>query len=268
MNSLILFFVMQPLHMNNPELKDAVIQQADGFHVREKWSALNPSRGVFDFRWLDAQFDRAGRLNRYITLGIYEGTNSPTWLNVRKLGNGVPVPWDSRVVLANRAMIGELGKRYAGSNILYGVHISSPATEESMEFHFNIKDYRIVPVWKESIDAYAVAFPNSRLILDIAMIPDSRGEYTTQIVDYAKSRIGLRLVLIHCSLKASTDVNAPHHKFVTNFHANGGIVGFEMVGPSGNARFGGPFQTAIDKGTVAGASFFQIYQGDIQFIRR
>ena len=269
------YFVMQPLHGNNPPLADSVLASPAlaGVHLRDKWSLVEPTRTANSFTWLDGQLARARALNKKATLGIYAGTNSPAWLGVRKI-SGAPVPWDAGVVSSFTAMVADLGDHYRDNPTIAAVHMSSPATYESMEMHLaggvytasGYSDAKIIDVWRRSIDAYAAAFPSTALVLDLAMVPDSRGAVTFAVLDYAQATLGDRLNVIHCSLKASTNTNAPHHQAVLGAHAEGTRIGFEMVGPSNDARFGGTFSQAIAIGSAAGASWYQIYQYDVSKI--
>jgi hypothetical protein len=270
------YFVMQPLHGNNPELSNNVISspKLSGVHIREKWSLLEPNKTTNSFTWLDQQINRAKSLGKQVTLGIYEGTNSPNWVTTKRV-NGAPLPWDTNTVDAHLAMVAALGQHFNGNPTISAVHISSPASYESMEMHLSsgmynnsgYSDAKIIDVWKKSIDAYAKAFTNVALVLDVAMVPNSRGAVTNAVIDYAQAKLGEQINFIHCSLKASTSLTAPHHLAVVNAHKEGSRIGFEMVGPSSDrSRFGGTFAQAINIGNTAGASWYQIYQGDIQYI--
>lgn len=262
-------FVMQPLHGNNPELSNKVISKASlaGMHVRDKWSLVEPQRDGYSFVWLDQQIARAASFNKQVTLGIYAGTNSPSWLHVRK-ASGIPLPWDHRTVTAFTDMVKVLGARYNSNPSIYAVHMSSPATYESMEMHLPSSlegDSRVFGVWKAAIDAYNQAFPSKQLVLDIAMIPDSRGATTKAVDEYARSVLGNRFTAIHCSLKANTNVNAPHHREILRLHQEGVTIGFEMACPSTDSvRFGGTFDQAISIGNAAGAAWYQVYQADVK----
>jgi hypothetical protein len=46
-------------------------------------------------------------------------------------------------------------------------------------------------------------------------------------------------------------------------HSEGVRIGFEMVAPSTDSRFGGTFAQAIAIGDAAGSSWYQIYQLDV-----
>jgi hypothetical protein len=265
------FYLMQGLHQQN--VRDDVLASPEisGIHLRDQWSLLEPDALTNSFDWLDSQVDRATALGKNVSLGIYAGISSPTWLNV-PLYNSVPLPWDPTVLAAHNAMVADLGAHFSDENAITAVHISSPATTRSLEMFLpeglitvpGYSDQKIIDVWKSSIDAYAEAFPNKTLVLDVAMAPDARGAITDAVMDYAATTLGDRINFIHCSLKATTSPTAPHHQRVVAERLAGASIGFEMVGLSSDTlRFGGSFADALAIGQAAGASWYQIYQSDI-----
>jgi len=265
------FYVMQAVHQQNVRDDVLATPQTSGIHLRDTWAFLEPAVATNSFSWLDDQVSRAKRLGKSVTLGVYTGIRSPTWLGV-PLVDGVPIPWDPVVNLAHQAMVADLGAHFGGDPAISAVHISSPAMSESLEMFLpdgltNVAGYtdqKIIDVWKSSIDAYASAFPNQALVLDVAMAPDADGDITDAVIDYAQTKLGDRINFIHCSLKATTSAVAPHHTRVVNAHREGSRIGFEMVSRSSDvSRFGGEFADALAIGQSAGAAWYQIYQSDI-----
>src|SRR4051812_20289889 len=168
-------------------------------------------------------------------------------------------------------MIAALGKKYASDPSVVAVHISGPATDASMEMHYpsglttakGYSDAAVIQSWDHAINSYAQAFPNTALVLDLAMVPDARGAVTNAVVDYARSTLGARANFIHCSLHATTSPDYGPQALVTSLGKQGYNIGFEMIGPSTNSgRFGGPFNAALSIGQAAGADWYQIYQPD------
>jgi hypothetical protein len=264
-------YVMQGLHQSNVSNSVLSSPVLSGIHLRDSWSLVEPAPLGESFDWLDGQILRAKILGKEVTLGIYAGVQSPTWLNV-PLCNGVPIPWDPLVQSAHSEMVAALGDHYRNESAIAAVHISSPATNRSLEMFLaeglttlpDYSDQKIIDSWKSSIDAYSDAFPNTSLVLDIAMVPDVNGAVTDAVTSYAQSVLGARANFIHCSLKATTSPAAPHQQTILGLHQAGSQVGFEMVSPSNDTtRFGGPFTDALAIGQVAGASWYQIYQSDI-----
>ncbi len=268
------FYVMQAVHQAN--VADGVLgmPQLAGIHLRDAWSLVEPTPSTNSYAWLDDQIARAKSLNKSVTLGIYAGTQSPTWLTA-PLISSVPLPWDTRVTTAFSAMVAELGAHYRSEAAISAVHITSPATNDSMEMYLpdgltstaGYTDQKIIDVWKSAIDSYANAFADKALVLDIAMVPDVSGAITDAVAAYALQTLGQRINFIHCSLKASTNPLAPHHETVVQLHEGGARIGFEMACPSTDTtRFGGTFAAALAIGQAAGASWYQIYQADVPAI--
>ena len=221
-------YVMQGLHQTN--VSDSVLSSPvlSGIYLRDAWSLFEPAPLAESFDWLDGQISRAKSLGKEVTLGIYAGVRSPTWLNV-PLCNGVPIPWDPLVQSAHNEMVAALGNRYRDESAIAAIHISSPATNRSLEMFLadglttlpDYSDQKIIDSWMSSIDAYSDAFPNTSLVLDIAMVPDVDGAITNAVTSYAQSVLGSRANFIHCSLKATTNPAAPHHQTVLALHQAG-----------------------------------------------
>jgi len=246
------FYAMQPLHTNNPELKDSVIAspQLAGVHVRDKWQLFEATPGKYDFSFFDAQLARINKLGKQVIGGLYAGVATDPKAN--DIGSF------TRAVAA-------LGARYDGRVAAW--HISAPqVTNESMEMYLPSSwkggDAAAISIWKQSIDAFAKAFPSTPLVLDIAMA-GKNGTITKAVDDYAWATLGAsRISYIVCSLKDTTNTSADHIQELVRMRDKGAHVGFEFVGPSGNSRFRN-FAKGLSIGQSLGGDFFQIYQGDI-----
>jgi hypothetical protein len=276
------YYCMTGLHSAN--VKDQILDSPTlaGFHVRDTWSYVEPTSSTEDWRYLDGQIARAKRLGKQVTLGIYCGVNSPDWIKtslgqppVQYIG-GAPVPWDTRVIAAHQMMVYALGQHYSGERTIAAVHLTSPATNQSLEMYYpngltSSKDYsdaRVITVWRDAIDDYDRAFPATALVLDVAMVPDSGGTVTNAVIDYARQTLGNRINFIHCSLHASTPSAAPVQQTIVALGRQGERIGFEMLCPSSDRqRFGGPFSKAVAIGDAAGAQWYQIYQSDVQYVQ-
>ena len=248
------FYVMQPLRGNNPPLTDKVVSspQLAGVHVRDKWQLVEPKKGQYDFTWLSDQLNRAARLGKKVTLGIYAGTATDPATND---------------IASFTQMVGSLGKTFGGNTAVAAVHISAPqVTNESMEMYLPSSwkggDAAAISIWKQSIDAFAKAFPSTPLVLDIAMA-GKNGAITKAVDDYAWATLGAsRISYIVCNLKDTTNTSADHIQELVRMRDKGAHIGFEFVGPSGNSRFRN-FAKGLSIGQSLGGDFFQLYQGDI-----
>jgi hypothetical protein len=268
------YYVMQAVHDQNVPDDVLISSKLRGIHVRDEWKQVEPSSNVMSFDWIDGQIARAREFGKEVTLGVYTGSNSPNWLGVAKV-DGVPLPWNPTVITAHTELVAALGNRYRNDPTVVAVHMSGTATNNSLEMHYPTgledhaayTDQKVIDSWKSAIDAYSAAFPNTALVLDVAMVPNDGGAVTYSVIDYARQVLGERANFIHCSLKASTQVTAAHHQTIVDLGADGARIGFEMVSPSiDTERFGGPFADALAIGEQAGAAWYQIYQADVPLL--
>jgi hypothetical protein len=253
-------YVMQAVHNQNVPDKTLSDSRLAGFHLRDSWNLFEPKLGVFDYTFYDSQLARAARLNKFVTLGLYAGEQShPKW------GNSP----DAFV-----QAVAALGKRYANNPWLTAVHFSAPqVTDGSMEMYepasWHGTDQQAIAIWERSISAYAAAFPNVALVLDLAMAPNAKGAVTKAVDEWARQVLGPRFEAIICNLKADTSLTAKHVQELERLHAEGVRVGGEMVSPSSDtSRFGGSFRTALSLGNSLGCQWYQIYQSDVQYLPR
>jgi hypothetical protein len=270
------YFVMQAVHNQNVPSSVLSSPQLSGIHIRDEWVLLEPAANSYSFAWIDGQVSRAAALHKQVALGIYAGNHSPHWTGAAWV-DGIPTPWDSRVVNSFDAMVGQLGQRYANNPAVVDVHMSSPATNDSMEMYLpsglksasGYTDQKIIGVWTSAIDAYNLAFPNTALTLDLAMVPDSRGAITKAVDEYARRVLGERFNAIICNLKATTSLTAPHYLEIMRLHNEGVRTGSEMASAStDSSRFGGPFSKALSIGRSYGSAWWQVYQADVPKIPR
>jgi hypothetical protein len=247
-------FVLQGVGITN--VSDDALRRAQGLSIRFDWQAV--ANG--DWRYVDSQVMRARRAGKPYMLRMIGGTA------------GTTPPWNTNAKENFARIVFEMGQRYGGDPLLYAVHLSSTANDESAEMHLanwvlnhrSYSDQRIIDAWTYAIDAYAVAFPTKRLILNLSIEPDSRGGVTWPVVAYCKARLGVRAGFQHNSLKASTSPTAKHHQAIVAQSRDGYVTGYQMACPSSNRdRFGGTFAEAIAKGEAAGAQYFEVYQGDL-----
>jgi hypothetical protein len=275
------FFVMQQVGAQN--VPDAKLSSPKwtGIVIRERWSAVEPSEGTMDWKFVDGQVARAKRYGKKYILAIYTGDNDPTWLNVPWY-LGAPYPWDAKMLAAHGRMVEQLGKRYAEDPNLVGVEIGGPTRgpSGSLEMHLatglahqeGYSDAKMIAAWKQCIDQYAAAFPSCALISDGGVAPGGGKATITQAVfDYLFEKYRERANFSHCALKANTPEEAIHHAIVVDMGRGGGRIGFEMIGPSAGGvngengpvrRFGGDFGQALQLAERAHAQWLKVYQGD------
>jgi hypothetical protein len=275
------YYVMQQVGAQNVSNRKLSSPKWDGIVIRERWSAVQPTRDTTDWSFIDAQVARAKRMGKKYILAIYTGNNAPPWLDV-PLYKTAPLPWDETTIREHGRMVAMLGKRYADDPDLVGVELGGPTRgpSGSLEMHLadglqnqpGYSDQRMIAAWQQCIDQYAAAFPDCALISDGGVAPGGgRANVTQAVFNYLYKQYPERAHVSHCALKANTPENALHHAVVVAMGKRGCPVGFEMIGPSvgGNdgqngpiARFGGSFSLALQKAKRANAQWLKVYQGD------
>jgi Beta-galactosidase len=119
----------------NSMVKDSIDTQVlsnpdvDGIVLRFGWTAIEPRDGVFDWSQLDAQIAQAAAYGKKVSIGIFAGYGTPSWLYVagaqrfkflwdQQWGpppcsvQTIPVPWDPIFVTRWVAFIRAFGQRY------------------------------------------------------------------------------------------------------------------------------------------------------------
>jgi hypothetical protein len=273
--------VLQEVGSQNIKDKKLSSPVFSGIVIRQRWSAINPAPGVYNWAFLDSQALRARRLGKQYILAIYTGGNAPLWLGV-PLFRSAPLPWDQTMLYWHGQMVAALGARYAGDPSLVGVELSGPTRGPDGSLEMMLADgltrqpeyspQAMIAAWCTCVDQYGRAFPYCAMISDGGVAPGGKDATITQYVwNYMSSMYPRQANFSHCALKANTSETAVHHQLVVQMAMRGCRVGFEMIGPSvagenGQngpvARFGGTFGQALNIADRAGASWLKIYQGD------
>lgn len=181
-----------------------------GFLVRISWNDLEPTEDFYDWTLLDQQIDSAQKYGKYISLGIHCGSSTPEWVyndGAQRLQtqafNGtldtIAVAWDPVFNQHWTDFIDTLGSRYNSDTSIRLVYINtSTANGFEMQMPFNstptltalgYTDSLMVSAWKQSIDAFHVAFPDKFLSNDFHPVngSDAVGD---SVFYYARNLIG------------------------------------------------------------------------------
>jgi hypothetical protein len=177
----------------------------DGVSVRQNWSDLEPTEGVYDWRYLDnvtARVAAAGKavLLRVITGGgdIVAGGNCPTWVMDAVAAEPLPpsqkfytfnedgrsvtiaVFWDPVWLAKKTAMITALGARYSSNPAvkIVGVSFANSKNEDwnvphtppevTAWFAAGYTSAKMLDAGRQIIDATMAAFPNQYVTLAVA----------------------------------------------------------------------------------------------------
>jgi len=264
-----------------------------GVSIRASWSALEPEKERFEWQYVDEALRTVKKTHKKAMLRVLPGIHSPLWIydqgiatlkikdsNSKRDTGGreiqLPLPWDETYIREWIRFVGVLGERYSTNDAVTLVHIAGP-TVRSAEMHLpkrgtgktQIQDAayskeKIVSAWKKVIDAYAKAFPDKPLALNIA-IPLKDDGAMEEIIAYGISRIGERLCLQGNWLSAYIkDSFTPYREIMSVHKQHKVTVGFQMLGTAKNMLKQGPLDKAVQKGLKAGARYFEIYEQDIR----
>jgi hypothetical protein len=205
-----------------------------GVALSEEWRTLEPQSGRRNWSALDEEIQLVARAGRKVGLRLQPGIATPEWVYGRgarrfpfqdrnpyhapgggpvtrpneTLGQSltIPVPWDEPFLSAWEDFVAAAGKHYANETAIAMVHVTGPNKHFS-EMHLphepedrerwrsmGYSEDKLVGAWKRSIDAYARAFPQAALVLDLspAVFDDKVPE---RVVDYAVDKYGRRVFL-------------------------------------------------------------------------
>jgi hypothetical protein len=205
----------------------------DGISIRQTWSELEKSKGVFDWSFLDSEVAQARKAGKAVFVRILsEGLSTPAWV----YGEGVQtftyadknpyhwnqtgtfaVFWDKTYLTEKNAMISALGNHLSGQpavKLIAAVCASSrsgdwhvPHTLADIERwrQLGYTSEKLLDVCKQVIDATMESFPNQYLVLAVG--PNGRldpyPDYVSRLaVQYGRQRYPGRLIAERNSLSA------------------------------------------------------------------
>jgi hypothetical protein len=164
------------------------------------------------------------------------------------MGGITATPWDESNIQRYTTIANQMGQRFNNHPNVVGTHIcgaSNPGTSE--ELHWSKPMPRqAIEANKQLIDIWAKAFPNPNIKL-LHAVSGKDPAAMREIIAYGRSRYPTRYLVKHNSAKASTLLSADHNILVAEAGKSGTHIGFEMVGSTGESRFGGTLQQAFDK---------------------
>jgi len=259
-----------------------------GLSLRLGWNQIQPQKGVYDWSFLDSNIKKASTYGKKVMIRVFGGKYTPGW--VYDAGavpytfvdtDGVttltmPLPWDSVYLQNWRNFIMALGRKYARKPQVVLIHVTGPCEDGEMYLpesdnqelwlQLGYSEQKLTGAWMTAIDAFSLAFPNTFLAIDISR-PAAFGDSLNVLEDvlsYAYRGLGQHLRVQGNWLSAKTSPDFTLFQIVINY-ANYTNVGFQMLCPASDVeRFGGTLRQGIDNGLNAGASYLEIYGGDIR----
>jgi hypothetical protein len=204
----------------------------DGISVRARWRDLEPSRGVYNWSFLDSEIARAERAGKKVLVRILsEGESTPRWVlsegvqifqygsqpfNPRGGGSFV-IPWDQKYLAEKKAMIEAAGAHLAGQpavQIVAAICASGRSGDWSLPHtlvdidHWRALGYtseKLIGACEQIIDVTMRSFPRQFVTLAVGrngqLDPDP--DYVARAaIDYAHAHYPGRLFVQKNSLSA------------------------------------------------------------------
>ncbi len=151
---------------------DAVVYSdpdVDGISVRQNWADLQPTEGVYDWRYLDSVTAKAAAAGKAVLLTFNDGGTSKT----------IAVFWDPVWLAKKTAMITALGARYSSNPAvkIVGVSFANASSEDwgvphlpsqvTAWFAAGYTTARMLDAGRQIINATMAAFPNQSATLAV-----------------------------------------------------------------------------------------------------
>lgn len=220
--------------LNNPAV--------DGISLRQSWSVVNPSDGVFNWSYLDNQVYTAAASGKKILIRICDGgINIPTWVTSGAATTftyfdtnpyhtsyntyvTIPVFWDAYYVTKKKALIAAFGAHFTGNPAIkvacVGIAnaysddwgIPNGATDISNWKAVYYTSQKLIDSCDAIVDAMMNAFPNQVVV--ISTNPNGKLDATpnyaaSAVVKNERAKWGNCLVVAQNNLSAKTPSAPP-----------------------------------------------------------
>lgn len=171
--------------LDNPNVK--------GISIRFDWASLEPTEGLFDFSFLDAEVAKAAAAGKPVMLRIMSQGGKPAWVTKAVKNNkgkfftweqegvltSIPVFWNATFLQKKKNMINALGAHFANNPTVAMISCSFanansedwavPHTAEDIVNWFAVgyKSSKMLNAGKQIIDTTMAAFPNQVVTMAI-----------------------------------------------------------------------------------------------------
>jgi hypothetical protein len=282
-----LYVLLKPNQFFEPKTNE--MATAEGISLRTSWKDLQPREDGYNLSYLDQTIGTAKAAGKKVMVRVLPGIHSPDWAlagvssiryTVHKAGHPlqgqtvtIPVPWDAVYLGRWTAFVSVLGQRYRNDPSLVLIQMAGP-TANTAEMHlpkspedkalWDKKGYhrdKLVAAWKTVIDAYAKAFPDQYLAVDIS-IPLYNDGSLEEILSYGARTYPGRFCIQGNWLSDHTREGFPLYRLIKDYSKTT-PVGFQMLGPT-RPDSAGALREAIDRGIEAGARYLEVYESDFQ----
>lgn len=279
-----------------PSAMDASLasQCATGVTLYFGWSAVEPAPGVYDFSRVISSITRAQSAGKLVNLAILPGMWSPQFIladgtisqmdyvvqddytgSGQAINASSPVPWDPTYQASFVDMVQHLGESLkgfhlnsiavtGGSNVNGLEMLAVGSDAELTSIGFNKTSYEAG--WKEDIDAYAAAFPDTILTLAVHDQYGSQIRYdiSQDVLSYSMQKYGN---LIYPQSDAFTgqawfNPSNPYADLVLGNNVNGQIA-LQTLEMYSNVPDPNGFQQMIAQAEVYRPGWLEVWSDDL-----
>jgi acetyl esterase/lipase len=270
----------------------------DGWLVRPGWEKVEPRDGEFDWSFIENEIALAKRLGKKVTLSVLGGPQTPAWVYEagakafdytmpagRRGPARIPLLWDEVYLKKWTALVQALGQRFNGEPTVVLVHITG-ATGNGLEMQlpFMPQDReqwrkagyapeKAATAWKRIVDAFAAAFPDKPLDIDVHPVLGS-DDVANAIAAHCSQALGKRFGIFSGWLSGKPASDDRHHagmQAIAAKYGPQGFAAFQMVASQtsnrSNPKFAnlfatGGLQAAFEQGFSWNARYFEIWETD------
>jgi hypothetical protein len=198
-----IFTVSTPSTMVDAALANPYVS---GLSIRVRWSAVETSPGVYNWRAIDDAIAKARAAGKYAMIRILAGISTPDWVlaqvptltfSNQYLYNAattypaqvtMPIPWNSTFLGLWGRFVAAMGAHYDGNPTLYSMQMSGGGFIGEMTLPTDVNtwlaagysDAKYIGCWETIVDAFRRAFPTTPLNLDITA-PFPLSQYATDV---------------------------------------------------------------------------------------
>ena len=284
---------------------DSVLQNpdVDGISLRQDWSDLEPSEGVFDWSFLDSEVERAAAAGKQVLLRINTQSGKPAWVTAAVTAAGgafftfdkddvptsIPVFWDPTFLAKKKAMIVTLGAHFSSNSAVTIISTSfANANSEDWSVPHTPDDIvawkgvgytseKMLETGQQIINTTMTAFPNQWVALAVApdgLLDPDPSYVSRNAVLAARATWPGRLIVQKNSLSTFNPL-APGDNTVFEllWDSRPEVAGQMLWNCSGDVTYrmndGVPadpaviLHTAVNHGFAYGMNYMEIYQVDV-----
>jgi hypothetical protein len=254
-----------------------------GVVLRRRWSALNPSPGVFNWNYFDQEIARAKSFGKQVQLLVFTGVSAPSWLyaygaqplrfqDPRYPGMNftMPVPWDPIMLGRWQAFVSALGARYDTDPTVSMVHAAGPC-RFSCEMFLPSEvtgvtgwSYSaIIGAWTQVVGFYNMAFPSTAVSFNLSHAVSTADGLPQAVAALANATLLDRATLQLDSLSPHTSSSYDIQALLIQWALLGTRTGYEMLSASNASGFNGPFASAVAIALESGGQYVNLYPADL-----